>query len=170
MFLVSPLTAQFITCWGPWSFTGRDSNDQGAHSLLLCVFVEFKTKIIVFALLHIHTVIIDCVAFFPYSVILSNYYSKLATSGFQSLQSLRLHLHLNTSNERDCGDEQKACFWTNTTTDLRGSEHSDTSKACGEPGDASSCATLYYNVYIPSRRHDCLAQHHPIDLGQGVVD
>lgn len=65
---------------------------------------------------------------------------------------------------------EKPVFWTNTTTNLSGSDHSDTTQACGEPGNVSSCATLYYNTYMPGRLHGCLAQHHPIDLGQGVID
>lgn len=85
-------------------------------------------------------------------------------------------LKINPSNGHDYADIWEACFYTNTTTNLRGSDRSDASEACNDPGNVSShsCTAVQHwrrtTEYMSARPCGCLAQHHPIDLGQKVVD
>lgn len=99
-----------------------------------------------------HVVFLWFCSFYPYVKLLHFKDSKIQNSlPAEALifkgQTL-ITLKLNPSNGHDYVDIWEACFYTNTPDNLRGSDRSNASEACDDPGNVSKQLALYYSIYV----------------------
>lgn len=78
----------------------------------------------------------------------SKIWNPLPARGSVTQGQTLITLKINPSNGHDYVDTWEACFYTSTPTNLRGSDRSDASEACSDPGNVSSCAAVRTDIIL----------------------